>query len=349
MYVIAPASANTIAKLAAGLADNLLSSCALAATLPAGARARDEQPHVRAPRDSGEPARRCASAARSSSSPTSAGSRRKGEEGVGRLAAPARILDACVAALAGEAAASGDGDGAATDADSDGRHGVLAGLRVLVTAGGTREPIDSVRFIGNSSSGRMGFALAQAARERGAEVTLVAANVALATPPGRAAPRRRHRSRARAGVRAGVPQLRRAADDRRRRRLHARGRRERQDQEGGPRAPGARAGADGRRARGVGRRNGARARRSSASPPSTAPRRSSSRAPSSPPRASTRSSSTTSPAPTSASTWTPTRSRSSPRPPAWAPRSASATCRARARRRSPTRSSTRSRGCAASR
>jgi phosphopantothenoylcysteine decarboxylase/phosphopantothenate--cysteine ligase len=55
---------------------------------------------------------------------------------------------------------------------------------VLITAGGTREPIDSVRFIGNSSSGRMGFALARAARERGADVTLVAANVALQTPAG---------------------------------------------------------------------------------------------------------------------------------------------------------------------
>ena len=55
---------------------------------------------------------------------------------------------------------------------------------MLVTAGGTREPIDSVRFIGNSSSGRMGFALARAARDRGAEVTLLAANVALADPPG---------------------------------------------------------------------------------------------------------------------------------------------------------------------
>jgi phosphopantothenoylcysteine decarboxylase/phosphopantothenate--cysteine ligase len=54
---------------------------------------------------------------------------------------------------------------------------------VLVTAGGTREPIDSVRFVGNSSSGRMGLALADAARRRGAEVTLVAANVALPVPP----------------------------------------------------------------------------------------------------------------------------------------------------------------------
>jgi phosphopantothenoylcysteine decarboxylase/phosphopantothenate--cysteine ligase len=58
------------------------------------------------------------------------------------------------------------------------------GLRVLVTAGGTREPIDSVRFIGNSSSGRMGFALARSAQARGAEVTLLAANVALDSPPG---------------------------------------------------------------------------------------------------------------------------------------------------------------------
>jgi phosphopantothenoylcysteine decarboxylase/phosphopantothenate--cysteine ligase len=60
----------------------------------------------------------------------------------------------------------------------------MRGLRVLVTAGGTREPIDSVRFIGNSSSGRMGFALARAALARAADVTLVAANVALPTPRG---------------------------------------------------------------------------------------------------------------------------------------------------------------------
>jgi phosphopantothenoylcysteine decarboxylase / phosphopantothenate---cysteine ligase len=58
------------------------------------------------------------------------------------------------------------------------------GLRVLVTAGGTREPIDTVRFIGNRSSGRMGIALAAAAAKRGAEVTLIAANVGLAAPPG---------------------------------------------------------------------------------------------------------------------------------------------------------------------
>ncbi len=178
VYVIAPASANTIAKLAAGLADNLLSSCALAATCPlviapAMNNRMYEHPatqaNLRTLRERGaivlEPdVGRLAS---------------HGEEGVGRLAEPARILAACVQALAGEASAAGSfADGRTTP------HGALDGVKVLVTAGGTREPIDSVRFIGNSSSGRMGFALARAARERGAQVTLVAANVALETPAG---------------------------------------------------------------------------------------------------------------------------------------------------------------------
>jgi phosphopantothenoylcysteine decarboxylase/phosphopantothenate--cysteine ligase len=184
VFVIAPASANTIAKLAAGLADNLLSSCALAAACPlvlapAMNNRMYEHPATRANlrtlRERGvlvvEPdVGRLAS---------------HGEEGVGRLAEPARILAACVHALAGDAPAAAAAAGVAGSAKVDTRsHGTLDGLKVLITAGGTREPIDSVRFIGNSSSGRMGFALAQAARERGAEVTLVAANVALATPAG---------------------------------------------------------------------------------------------------------------------------------------------------------------------
>ncbi len=178
VYVIAPASANTIAKLAAGLADNLLSSCALAATCPLVlAPAMNNhmyehpatQANLRTLRERGaivvEPeVGRLAS---------------RGEQGVGRLAEPARILAACMQALAGHA--RGEQRNGHGGAGADTR---LAGLKVLVTAGGTREPIDSVRFVGNSSSGRMGFALAQAARERGAEVTLVAANVALPTPPG---------------------------------------------------------------------------------------------------------------------------------------------------------------------
>jgi phosphopantothenoylcysteine decarboxylase/phosphopantothenate--cysteine ligase len=182
VYVIAPASANTIAKLAGGLADNLLSSCALAATCPlVVAPAMNNrmyehpatQANLRTLRERGaivvEPdVGRLASV---------------GEEGVGRLAEPARILAALGQALAGRTETAGPAAAAAANG-STGPHTSMRGLKVLVTAGGTREPIDSVRFVGNSSSGRMGFALAQAARARGADVTLVAANVALATPAG---------------------------------------------------------------------------------------------------------------------------------------------------------------------
>jgi phosphopantothenoylcysteine decarboxylase / phosphopantothenate---cysteine ligase len=87
-----------------------------------------------------------------------------GLSGLGRLAAPERIIDFIRATL--------------------GAHGDLAGRCVLVTAGGTREPIDPVRFITNHSSGKMGFALAEAARDRGARVTLVTAPTALRPPGG---------------------------------------------------------------------------------------------------------------------------------------------------------------------
>lgn len=173
LYLIAPASANTLAKLAHGLADNLLSSCALAATCPVIlAPAMNNhmyenqatQANLRVLRDRGieivEPGvGRLAS---------------KGEDGVGRLAEPARLMEVCEAMLG--ASTGGHPDGATTTG--------WRGLKVLVTAGGTREPIDSVRFIGNSSSGRMGLALAQAAHARGAEVTLLAANIALPIPAG---------------------------------------------------------------------------------------------------------------------------------------------------------------------
>jgi phosphopantothenoylcysteine decarboxylase/phosphopantothenate--cysteine ligase len=86
-----------------------------------------------------------------------------GEHGIGRLAEPAALLAACEAELAGDTSWSG--------------------RRVLVTAGGTREPIDAVRFIANRSSGRMGFAIAEAAAARGAEVTVIAANVVLERNP----------------------------------------------------------------------------------------------------------------------------------------------------------------------
>ncbi|MFI4989463.1 MAG: bifunctional phosphopantothenoylcysteine decarboxylase/phosphopantothenate synthase [Solirubrobacterales bacterium] len=184
VYLIAPASANTIAKLAHGLAEDLLSSCALAASCPVvvapamnnhmyehpATRANVQTLRERGVRIVDPGSGRLAS---------------KGEHGVGRLAEPAELLAACEAAL-GEvesrqgAESEGDpqlnGNAPAPEAD-------WSGLHVLVTAGGTREPIDSVRFLGNSSSGRMGLALAEAARARGAEVTLVSANVALPSSP----------------------------------------------------------------------------------------------------------------------------------------------------------------------
>jgi phosphopantothenoylcysteine decarboxylase/phosphopantothenate--cysteine ligase len=167
VYLIAPASANTIAKLAGGLADNLLTSCALAASCPlivAPAMNSNmyEHPATRANlallRERGV----------TIVEPGTGKLASKGEQGVGRLAEPARLLAACEQAIAGGPASSGS----------------LRGVSVLVTAGGTREAIDSVRYIGNSSSGRMGLALARAAQARGAEVTLIAANVALPAPPG---------------------------------------------------------------------------------------------------------------------------------------------------------------------
>jgi phosphopantothenoylcysteine decarboxylase/phosphopantothenate--cysteine ligase len=166
VFLIAPASANTIAKLAAGLADNLLGSCALAAPCPLViAPAMNDRMYE-------HPATRAnlATLAGRGATVVEPGVGRlasKGEAGVGRLAEPAQLLEACERVLAGEGASAG-----------------WRGVRVLVTAGGTREPIDSVRFIGNSSSGRMGVALAEAASARGAHVTLIAANVALPTSDG---------------------------------------------------------------------------------------------------------------------------------------------------------------------
>jgi phosphopantothenoylcysteine decarboxylase / phosphopantothenate---cysteine ligase len=204
VYLIAPASANTIAKLAAGLADNLLCSCALAARCPlvlapAMNNHMYEHPATQANLSTlGERGVRIVE-------PGVGRLASKGEHGVGRLAEPAALLAECEAAIAAandgpsagaravaadtrvlaEAARAAAEDAArgAYDRSAE-RDGTLRGVRVLITAGGTREPIDSVRFIGNSSSGRMGFALAQVARDRGADVTLVAANVALATPAG---------------------------------------------------------------------------------------------------------------------------------------------------------------------
>ena len=161
---LAPASANTIAKLATGLADNLLTSAALASTAPlvVAPAMNDRMFEHPATSENLETLRRRGATI---VPPGRGRLASKGEWGVGRLADPAEILAAIEEVLAA--------------APRDFTPHSLDGLRVLVTAGGTREPIDSVRYVGNRSSGRMGVALAEEAARRGAEVTLVAANVSL--------------------------------------------------------------------------------------------------------------------------------------------------------------------------
>jgi len=165
LLVVAPLTAHTLARLAHGLADDLLTETALAhrgplLVAPAMNTAMWEHPATRANLallvergaevvgpDDGELA--------------------EGLVGAGRMAEPGEIARRVVELL-----------------DGVGAEGSLGGRTVLVTAGGTREPLDSVRFVGNRSSGRMGVALAEAARERGALVTLLAANLVVPAPEG---------------------------------------------------------------------------------------------------------------------------------------------------------------------
>ena len=161
LLVIAPLTANTLAKLAHGLADDVLTETALA----------HRGPILVAPAMNHRMWSHAATQANVASVRARGveligpeeGELAEGESGVGRMAE----LEA-IAARVEELL----------------RPGTLAGRRVLVTAGGTREPLDSVRFLGNRSSGRMGVALAHEARRRGAEVTLLAANLAVDPPAG---------------------------------------------------------------------------------------------------------------------------------------------------------------------
>jgi phosphopantothenoylcysteine decarboxylase/phosphopantothenate--cysteine ligase len=157
-FLIAPASANTIAKLATGQADNLLTAAALACRRPMIVAPAMNAAMYEHPATQENLARLRARGARVLE-PGTGSLASLGEYGTGRLPEPPELLEAFEAAL------------------TAGRE--LDGLKVLVTAGGTREPIDSVRFVGNRSSGRMGFALAEEAARRGADVTVVAANVSL--------------------------------------------------------------------------------------------------------------------------------------------------------------------------
>ncbi|MEA2194883.1 MAG: phosphopantothenoylcysteine decarboxylase / phosphopantothenate---cysteine ligase [Solirubrobacteraceae bacterium] len=163
-YLIAPASANTIAKLAAGIADSMLTTSFLACTAP---RLVAPAMNDRMYRDPATQANLQTLRERGVVliEPDEGALASRGEHGVGRLPEPERLLREVEAALPSQP-------------------GPWDGLRVLISAGGTREPIDPVRFIGNRSSGRMGVALAEEAARRGAAVTLVAANVAIPEPAG---------------------------------------------------------------------------------------------------------------------------------------------------------------------
>jgi phosphopantothenoylcysteine decarboxylase / phosphopantothenate---cysteine ligase len=162
LLVIAPLSANTLAKLAHGLADNVLTQAMLAfrgpvLVAPAMNVRMWEHPATK------ENAARLVERGVELIGPE-AGELAEGEHGPGRMSEPEAIFARCQEILGGGS--------------------TLTGKHVVVSAGGTREPIDLVRFVGNRSSGRMGVALASEARRRGAEVTLVYANGAAPPPAG---------------------------------------------------------------------------------------------------------------------------------------------------------------------
>lgn len=162
LVVVAPLTAHTMARMAHGLADDVLTEALLAhdgpvLVAPAMNTRMWEHPATRANHD-------LLLARGIEIVGPASGALAEGEVGVGRMAEPEEIVGRAEAILR--------------------RSSSLAGRTVVVTAGGTREPVDSVRFIGNRSSGRMGVALAGEAALRGAHVTLLAANLAVPPPPG---------------------------------------------------------------------------------------------------------------------------------------------------------------------
>ena len=162
LLVVIPATANTLAKLAHGIADNMLTAVALATQAPlllAPAMHHHMYTHAATQANLALLRERGAYILE-----PEVGRLASGEVGVGRLPDISVLLGAIHVVL--------------------GRNGDLAGRRVVITAGGTQEPIDPVRFVGNRSSGKMGYALATEARDRGADVILISGPVALDAPYG---------------------------------------------------------------------------------------------------------------------------------------------------------------------
>lgn len=159
--VVAPASANFLARLAHGMADDLLSTLCLATDAPVMvAPAMNQQMWVN--RQTQLNINHLGQSGITVMGPAS-GEQACGDIGPGRMFEPDELITIIDNSFSGHA---------------------LAGLKIMITAGGTREAIDAVRYIGNRSSGKMGFALATAAREAGAEVTLICGPVSLGTPDG---------------------------------------------------------------------------------------------------------------------------------------------------------------------
>lgn len=161
-FLVAPATANILAKMACGLADDLLSTTLLAAQAPIVVCPAMNTGMYQNPATQENIAKLQERGV--TVMPPAVGHLACGTSGPGRLPEPQQIVEFMSAFFAG-------------------REGDLRGLRVLVTAAGTREPIDPVRYVGNRSSGKMGYAVAQMAAERGADVLLISGPSALATPP----------------------------------------------------------------------------------------------------------------------------------------------------------------------
>ncbi len=162
LLVIAPATANTLAKLASGMADDMLTTVALASPAPLLLVPAMEQHMYEHPATQAN--LQLLQERGAMIIPPETGHLASGAVGVGRFPDTTTIL-AHIRRLLG-------------------RHGDLAGRRVVVTAGGTREPIDPVRYVGNLSTGLMGFALAEEARDRGADVTLIVGATTAPEPAG---------------------------------------------------------------------------------------------------------------------------------------------------------------------
>ena len=162
VFLVAPATANILAKMACGIADDLLSTTLLAAQAPIVVCPAMNTGMYQNPATQENIAKLQERGV--TVMPPAVGHLACGTSGPGRLPEPQQIVEFMSAFFAG-------------------REGDLRGLRVLVTAAGTREPIDPVRYVGNRSSGKMGYAVAQMAAERGADVLLISGPSALATPP----------------------------------------------------------------------------------------------------------------------------------------------------------------------